>query len=669
MHVSSAASASFPEWLEKTGGVFLMALALLLLFTPGIGMTEDLGRHLLLGEIIVRTHAIPDTNLLTHAWPDFPFINHHWLSEVLFHLVHKIAGLNGLLVAKTVLLALAFGVCLRQSSRRARRSPLFWFAGVCCALLLAFRPHVRPEIFSYLGVAGYGLLLGRIAQNKDGPRWKDWILLCLAGVFWVNAHIYFIFGVGMVGAYVASLWAFHLADWRAQPPPSPPWRESLLLLLLGLAGCANPSGWRGFLYPFRIFANYGIAVTENASPLHLWQTSLNPMLLALPVASLITLYAVVRLARRMRPLAPIHAARAAIALAALAAAWLMARSAPLLALALPPLLADALDAPQAPRPAPSPLRTRLRTASLAAVLLLNLWLAHSVLDGAYHRVFPSPIGPTPFGLDHEPRHLALRRLRDLGLRGPVFNDYNSGSLVEYNLHPIPAYVDNRPEAFPFDFWQQEYLPALADHDRWNQLLEARRFQTLAVSLAGMKEPFARMMMHDPAWQLVHLDFFFGVWVRKSPENEVLLRNATYTYDDLHAYRDDIAERLRTLDGQPFWKRQVAAEQIAYELYSLICIDQPALAWPLVLQLHLRHPDYQIVHELLQACAPPDAQPALLDLLRRAARWPLSAKQVLDYVHACRTRGLHVEADRALRRGRLFFPLNPRLRALSKPPPA
>jgi len=59
-------------------------LMLLLACTPGISFTEDLGRHLLLGKIILAERAVPQTNLLTYTHPEFPFINHHWLSEKSF---------------------------------------------------------------------------------------------------------------------------------------------------------------------------------------------------------------------------------------------------------------------------------------------------------------------------------------------------------------------------------------------------------------------------------------------------------------------------------------------------------------------------------------------------------------------------------------------------------
>ncbi len=643
--------------LNILASVLILATLFLLALTPGISMTEDLGRHLLLGKIILTEHHIPAVNLLAYPCPDFPFVNHHWLSEVFFYLAHTIAGLSGLILLKALLMAAALAIALGTASPK-RLLPLYFLTATLCAVVMAYRAHIRPELFTCFGIALYGFLLTRIDAAATARRKNVWwVLLLLYGLLWANAHIYFVFGIGMVGAYLLACWIFYVAQRKAEPRRAP-YTETILFLGLVLISCLNPNGLRGLLYPLNIFRNYGIGITENISPFGLWKTVLNPMLIALPFLAVITLYAIGASLIRRRDITPIRLTRLIIAVTSLIATFCMARSAPLLALTLPPLLGDILTAPSRKQ---TITRALPRALSMSGVLLLNAALIFAILNGAYSRLFPSPIGPTPFGLDNEERYMPLRRLQQQGLHGPVFNDYNIGSLVEYNLYPEPAYVDNRPEAFPASFWQNEYLPALTDLNAWKRLLAERRIQTIIVSITGVKEPFIRMMMYDPEWQLIHLDFFCAVWVRKYPENETILRNATYTYDDLYDYRDRIDEAIRTLDTQPFWKKQIVTDQIIYELYSLIGIDQQALAWPLLLQMHQMYPDYQVVHELMSACAPPDAQPLLFEVRQRAAQVPLAAKQVLDYVVACEQRSLTNEARRAAQRGRFFFPLNPALR--------
>ncbi|NCD35212.1 MAG: hypothetical protein EOL87_17580 [Spartobacteria bacterium] len=639
--------------LQCMSSILLLIPLILMLFlslTPGISMSEDLGRHLLLGRIICETKSIPETNFLTYTCPDFPFINHHWLSEVILFLGHKLGGLNALLIAKACIMTITLFLAMTTTVPR-RSSALYLFTCTLAAVTMAFRAHIRPELITYLGVALFGWLLTRIDRSVGRKKTMYWLCLIAYGWFWANAHIYFIFGIGMVGAYVLSCYIVR-AKKSHDLIKALPRKEAVALLLLTGMCCVNPNGVKGLFYPLTIFNNYGVAITENRSPLELWETVVNPMLLALPFLSLIGLYAMVRGVRQ-----PIHAlslTRMIIVVTALISSWMMARSAPLLALTLPPLLGGILI-PTKPEFLP------LRIIRHLAVVLLQIGLIYSVLEGAYYRIFPSPIGPTPFGLDDESRYMALHQLQEKGLPEPIFCDYNIGSLVEYNLYPAPSYVDNRPEAFPAAFWENEYIPSLALTERWHQTVAERDIKTVIVSLTGVGEGFVSTMTRNPDWQLVHLDFLCAVWIRN--DAMAAQQNPALTLADIEQYRSRIERDITQLDSQPFWKRQIVADQLIYEIYSLICIGSPDKAWPLIWQIHLRYPDYQIVHELLRVCAPSYATESIEHILKQQSRFPLAAKQILDYGRVLEQAGRTNEAHRLYRHGRLFFPLNMPLQKL------
>lgn len=294
-----------------------------------------------------------------------------------------------------------------------------------------------------------------------------------------------------------------------------------------------------------------------------------------------------------------------------------------------------------------------------AASALNLWLILSLLSGSYSRAFPSPIAPTPLGFDDESRYTVLRTLNGQGLRGPVFSDYNIGSLVEYNLYPELGYVDNRPEAFPGSFWRAEYLPALALGAEWEKIREARNIHAIVVSLAGVKEQYTQELMRRPEWALVHLDALCGVWLRNAPENRGFIEAHRL---DPHRCDRSIAARLDGLAKEPFWRRAVEADRALYEIYGLVCIGEAARAWPHVWRLHGMYPDYQMVHELMRVTAPPDKVEDVKEVMARRARWPVAAKQVLDWGRVLESENRLDEAGAAYRRGRWFFPLSPDLRS-------
>jgi len=617
-------------------------LILLLACTPGISFTEDLGRHLLLGKIILAEKSVPQTNLLTYTHPDFPFINHHWLSEVFLYVAHRAVGLNGLIVWKMIIMTLAL-LCAMLVRMPRGSFNAYWLAGLLAAVILGFRAHIRPELFTYFNVALLLLLLKQIRKGRTWPRYAIPPLMLL----WANAHIYFIFGLGMLFLFMLERMIRSDAKDRL--------RECGWFALAVACSAANPNHLKGLLYPLAIFKNYGVAITENASPFEYWQSVLNPMLIALPLLGLLFFIALFRAAVtriRTRDTSPEGMAELLTALTAFFATCMMARSAPLFALTALPVIAA------------MPGRTR-RWAGLP-VLILNLLLCAAIVNGRYARVFPSPIGPTPFGFDDETRYQRLTELaKNHGLRGPVFTDYNIGSLVEYQLWPEPGYVDNRPEAFPAAFWRTEYEAALALGPAWDEISAQRGINAIIVSLPGVKEAYCRELMRRPEWLLVHLDELCGVWVHNDVSNKTVIDARVFSETSLRTYLDDLSSRMDRLPQASIWRRQVDADIIAYRLYGMICIDATPAAWPVLRRLHQMYPDYQIVHELMRVCAPPEDVEMVKQFMAEKAQWPLAAKQVLDWGNVLLARNRTTEARKVFQRGCYFFPFSPALREALK----
>jgi hypothetical protein len=625
----------------------------LLAFTPSVASREDLGRHLLLGRIITEHGRVPDTNLLTYTNPDFPFVDHHWLSEVVLYELHRLGGLNGLIVWQMAMMTGALAIALRTVPPPRRRLGAYWLAGIGAAVMMAYRAEIRPELFTFVAVALYGWLFERI---RRGNGWARGVLLAVAAA-WANLHIYFVFGVGMAGAFVVErVWRDPRRDTRL--------REAGWFAALVAVSCLGPNGVRGFLYPLRIFSNYGLDPIENTSPLGLWASVLNPMLVVLPLFSLATVVAVARLWWPGSTASGRRLADAVAALAALVAAWSMARSVPLLALTGLPVIGAALSTPSR---RPSSLASVFRSGAVVAAVLLTAVVAHGAIDGWYTRVFPTPIYPTPLGFDDERRYERLRELVErYGLAGPVLTDYNAGSLVEYQLHPERGYVDNRPEAFPASFWHDEYPKAMAPGPEWDRLRDLRQWNTAVVSFAVPN--FIQALRRRSDWTLVSVDDVFIVFVRNDARNGSLIEARRYDARRADADAADVAARIDGLARLPWWRRNVEAERALYQLYGLVLVGEAQRAWPGLARLHALYPDYQLVHELMQVAAPASEREELFQVMRRRARWPVSVKQVLDWGSVLVRDGRIEDAKAVLARGRFFFPLSPELRdALARAP--
>jgi len=152
-----------------------------------------------------------------------------------------------------------------------------------------------------------------------------------------------------------------------------------------------------------------------------------------------------------------------------------------------------------------------------------------------------------------------------------------------------------------------------------------------------------------------------VFVRNSALNAGVIGELRFSPERIDAYAAQIGRRIDALDGVPWWRRQVETEWAVQELYSLVCIGEYRKAWPHVWKLHQEYPDHQGVQELLWVSVPPSDADRVKPVFARRARWPLAVKEVVNWGGHVASTGDLAEAERILRRGRLFFPLSPILR--------
>jgi len=120
-----------------------------LVFTTSIDFNQDMGRHIKLAEIILRTGSVPSVNLFSYTNPDFPFINHHWLSEIIFYFFVTYVGVTSLVFLKVIVFFIALLITFFSSLKKST----FLTASISFLLfipLLLERSDVRPEIFGFV---------------------------------------------------------------------------------------------------------------------------------------------------------------------------------------------------------------------------------------------------------------------------------------------------------------------------------------------------------------------------------------------------------------------------------------------------------------------------------------------------------------------------------------
>jgi hypothetical protein len=266
-----------------------------------------------------------------------------------------------------------------------------------------------------------------------------------------------------------------------------------------LATLVNPAGLRGALYPFTVFGNYGYDVIENQPVLVLERLmTFAPALyfkiaFALLVAS--WLWAFFRARRRGEEPS---IALLLLSLVVGAAAWRAVRNFTLVGWIALPTMAINL------RHLPEPAWLARRRTVLAPVLLCGLPGVLVALHVPYWRERAADTG-----LGVRPGNLAaLDFYRAAGLRGPIFNNFDVGSYLIYGLYPAErVFVDNRPEAYPAAFFQDEVRPLQRDEARWREAEERYGFNVIFFSHRehALGKEFLLRRVADPAWADVFID--------------------------------------------------------------------------------------------------------------------------------------------------------------------
>lgn len=462
------------KWLFFAAAAFLFFA---LYFHSIIEFDQDLGRHLLTGKIIWQTHQVPGVNLYSYTWPNYPFINSHWLSEVIFHLISRVS-LPSLIIFKTFLMITAGLLTLVTTYKFSRNLTAAALAFLVFVPILLERTEIRPEIFSYLLTTVFLFII------LYKPRFI-WLLPVLE-IFWVNLHIYFILGPALAVIF--------LITHRSK-------KTLAIVFLVFLATLLNPHGLSGALYPLTVFNNYGYTIVENQNPFFLESLGVfNPNISYFKIA--IVVFAISFLISLRRQNLTTLALSALLILP-----FLHIRSFPYLFLIGLPLLAYNLSYIKFPI---SP------TIIISFVIALTLFRSFRLTSNEYYQVTSSP---KQFGLANaESYKPALNFVIANHLSGPIFNNFDIGSYLDYRLYPNEkVFVDGRPEAYPVTFFQNLYIPMQQTPENFQKVDDVFKFNLIIFShtdTTPWAQNFLSSIIKNDRYSLVFLDSTVAVFVKK-----------------------------------------------------------------------------------------------------------------------------------------------------------
>lgn len=445
--------------------LLVVALLVVALGAALMGVQSDTWWQLRTGQVILVTGSVPTRDIFSSTVPGAYWPNHEWLALVIFYGLYAIGGLPALLFGCTALVVLAWAGIVQLSEGPGRvRAAAVLLAMPAQSVIWSARPH----LFSLLLVVVALLLLVR-------PR-LHWLYPPLF-LLWANLHAGVAFG-GVV-LLVAALLAFAgdaRGGWRAVVRrSSASVRWAMIALLSGLATALNPLGFGLWWYVLDSFGDTTRTYLSEWQPPNLRWPASYPFfgLVALTLVAVLVCWRSWRGQRDWTLLA-----------LALLFGWLGFRSmrhTAFFAVVAVPLLSRPFREWQ-PLAKQAGAR-RWANGGLLAALLCGGAL---IVGRAWAAMPAQPLSDALVAL--------VRRCP-----GTLFNTYDTGGPLIWQVPERPVFVDNRQDPYPADLL---FRAALAEQQgAYEELFARYNVRCALVPAAG---PLAQALRRD-GWQALFAD--------------------------------------------------------------------------------------------------------------------------------------------------------------------
>lgn len=570
------------------GGLLTLVV---IVFSQKIEFTAvDLGRHLENGKIVWQNSQVLFKNFYSYSETNTGFINHHWLAGVIYYFVYLIGGFKLLSFLNILLVIIAFSLAFKLAQKKAGFY-LPALLSIPIIFLLSERVEVRPEIFSYLFIILVWFILERVSERKN-YRLLFWLIPLF--ILWVNIHIYFFVGLALLSFKVLAEFlpvfikkSGSLKDrFRFAWPATRIWVKNLGLVVL--ACLLNPNFIRGLLYPLNIFKNYGYEIAENKSVFYLEHLMIN---YNIPLFKILFVLLIFSFAAYWFFSKKINFFELILGIFFSVLALKAVRNLSLFSLASLILISLNLVYPI------EYLKNNIFYFKQKTGDKLRLYLAGVILFliifGIFYLIIDARSGNNfmrnslGWGLSAGSDD-SLKFFKDNNLTGPIFNNYDLGSALIFWLYPSESvFVDNRPEAYSNDFFNNIYRPLQLEREKWLEYSEKYQFKTIYFSHTDFT-PWGQTFLGqtlDANWGLVYFDRYTVILLNKKKYDAA-------TLDKLILTNQEIRENLRNLAAKSNLKSKLQLASFA------LLIRQPDLAEEIYREIIFSDPDNGLVLSML-----------------------------------------------------------------------
>lgn len=450
----------------------LIALMVPFLVAATNPLQDDIWWTLKLGELLAAGRDLRQ-EVLTFPPHAEGYVNAQWLTQLWYHAVHQLLGLEGIPLVNAIQVTAAFALVLDLARRRSGDIRVAALCSMAGAVIAATNFNPRAQTLAILFFAATAWLLQ--TPGRPGPRLTA---LAVVASLWANVH-----GSFWLGPALAVLLLTH--------------RRTCFLALAVFVQCigtlVNPNGVDIYRYVIAVVANPVVrgAITEWQPP-----TLADVSGAAFYCSLLATTVLVLRSRRRLEALTLLFFAALGLIAVRNIAWW---------GIVAAPVWASYVTVPQR---RPSSGRPGLNIALVSAMLMFALFSIpwskglNPLLPASRRALVSSDL---PEG--------AAGYLATEGPGGHVFSFQPWGGYLEWRLWPRhQLLVDGRIELRPSEVWE-DYARISAGDATWQRRLEKHEIQVLVLNIDA-QPTLISAVRESPAWASIYGDSVAVIYVKK-----------------------------------------------------------------------------------------------------------------------------------------------------------
>ncbi|OHB22349.1 MAG: hypothetical protein A2939_03205 [Parcubacteria group bacterium RIFCSPLOWO2_01_FULL_48_18] len=535
--------------------LLLFFLAVIFLYSFNRIGGSDIFYHLKTGEIIWETKHVPQYDLFSYSALGARWITHEWLAELIFYGVYALGGFWALLACVALLSAAAHYFLLKTALLKGADIHVAVLVFLAVGFVGFRFWNARPQVFAFLALA----LLLYFLEQYQSSRQKKYLAFSVGAVWlWANMNASVILGLSVFGVYAAAA----LLKKKKE-------RGFARYLIAGFLAAAvlslfNPNAYRAHAYYLEILPVIQMLnIVEWRSIVEFWSGFDIKIVIAVMIGAAVFLAYRLGIKKQSRDLIWLVLALGASWMPFISVRhrsfWALMISVPL-AWQLSLLFKDFII---------QHLRVLGRVTFAVLAVLFFYRLAH--LPASYVKTESLPIYPKE----------AAEFVVQSGLKGPLFNLYDSGGYLIWRLWPHEkVFIDGRSEVYAGDP-VRDYLAIKNNASSAAHLIDEQygiryflvpyhrtirtRFDALVASL----------LKRD--WRIVWWDDVYVIVVRNDEINRKVIEQYGLTYVSPFAQPEQIGaehagaaveELLKLLERSPNSKVIEAYAKDVLKLYGV-----------------------------------------------------------------------------------------------------